>query len=279
MEWIGCGRLTNDRPHLRVRCRMTRAGFCTARYFGTQLNRSREDNVKTTKIPLLSTIIVLTVAAAPIAAEKLTSHGDGVRILSNHGIGVSATGNCSDRNIGNCTSLEGIHDFLLFEVISLKGVSGCSITVTGGTECGHYGGYCNKAKDPNSYSHWNGYKIDVRREKTQCIQDFLIQYGTAMTSTPKCGWRKWSLGGAIYTLELPSDACPDVDPHWDILRTTAIGFGDNSSQYANDGECDDPRFVGPGMYQGDNYNEDIRHDATDCRKQYTAGRITHIIDR
>lgn len=50
-------------------------------------------------------------------------------------------------------------------------------------------------------------------------------------------------------------------------------WGDDQSEYANDGECDDPRFVGPGMYQGSNYEEDIRHDATDCREQYEAGRI------
>lgn len=49
-------------------------------------------------------------------------------------------------------------------------------------------------------------------------------------------------------------------------------FGDNTSRWANDGECDDPRFEGEGsaetLLDGDN-----GHDATDCRSLFGEGRI------
>ncbi len=49
-------------------------------------------------------------------------------------------------------------------------------------------------------------------------------------------------------------------------------FGDNTSQWANDGECDDPSFEGEGA--ADTLLEaDRGHDATDCRKLFGAGRI------
>ena len=53
----------------------------------------------------------------------------------------------------------------------------------------------------------------------------------------------------------------------------AIDFGDDSSQWANDNECDDPRFVGPGMTTTPLLDEDIGHDATDCRTAFEAGNL------
>ncbi len=52
-----------------------------------------------------------------------------------------------------------------------------------------------------------------------------------------------------------------------------IDFGDDSSMWANDGECDDPRFVGPGMTDTQLLESDRGHDATDCIEAYRAGRI------
>ena len=52
----------------------------------------------------------------------------------------------------------------------------------------------------------------------------------------------------------------------------AIDFGDNSSEWANDGECDDPRFTGSGA--ADILVEaDLMRDANDCRAAYRAGTI------
>jgi hypothetical protein len=50
-------------------------------------------------------------------------------------------------------------------------------------------------------------------------------------------------------------------------------FGDNTSQWAEDGECDDPRFAGEGS-AATLLEEDSGHDATDCRTLFNAGRIT-----
>ena len=51
-----------------------------------------------------------------------------------------------------------------------------------------------------------------------------------------------------------------------------VDFGDDTSRWANDGECDDPRFEGPGM--ADKLMEEDRgHDATDCRTLFEQGRI------
>ncbi len=52
----------------------------------------------------------------------------------------------------------------------------------------------------------------------------------------------------------------------------SIDYGDNSSEWANDGECDDPRFEGPGMH-GILLDEDMFADANDCRELHRAGRI------
>lgn len=54
---------------------------------------------------------------------------------------------------------------------------------------------------------------------------------------------------------------------------TEINFGDNASDFAHDGECDDRRFRGDGMAAQFDW-EDATHDATDCRDLYDAGEIT-----
>jgi hypothetical protein len=60
----------------------------------------------------------------------------------------------------------------------------------------------------------------------------------------------------------------------DTIGTAAdIDFGDDSSTWANDGECDDPRFTGPGA-AAELVDVDLMHDATDCRAAYEAGTVT-----
>ena len=57
-------------------------------------------------------------------------------------------------------------------------------------------------------------------------------------------------------------------------EASSVDFGDDASQWANDGECDDPRFEGSGMTNTPLLQEDIGHDATDCRTAYDAGNLT-----
>lgn len=52
----------------------------------------------------------------------------------------------------------------------------------------------------------------------------------------------------------------------------SIPFGDDSSQWAQDGECDDRRFAGPGMATSLSW-EHVGRDATDCRTLHEAGQV------
>ena len=58
-----------------------------------------------------------------------------------------------------------------------------------------------------------------------------------------------------------------------VPATAAIDFGDDSSEWANDGECDDPRFTGEGTAE-ELVNTDRMKDATDCRAAFEAGTVT-----
>lgn len=55
-------------------------------------------------------------------------------------------------------------------------------------------------------------------------------------------------------------------------QAESIDFGADIGEYTKDGECDDPRFHGPGMAK-DLLAEDIGKDATDCRNAMRDGRI------
>lgn len=61
------------------------------------------------------------------------------------------------------------------------------------------------------------------------------------------------------------------------LAADSFRFGDNSSKWARDGECDDRRFFGKGMSK-DLVTGDIAHDAADCRKLYKAGDIRFWVE-
>jgi hypothetical protein len=54
--------------------------------------------------------------------------------------------------------------------------------------------------------------------------------------------------------------------------SAGVNFGDDSSSYANDGFCDDPRFVGPGT-ASTLLDSDLEADATDCRTAFEQGKI------
>lgn len=65
-----------------------------------------------------------------------------------------------------------------------------------------------------------------------------------------------------------------------IENTSNIDFGDDSSLFAKDTKCHDPRFIGPGM--GDEYiigNAEEGRDATDCAAAYQAGTIQLATDK
>lgn len=59
---------------------------------------------------------------------------------------------------------------------------------------------------------------------------------------------------------------------WDVAQCAAIDYGNNSASYANDGECDDPRFAGPGV-DDVMLASDLGTDANDCRALCQNGSV------
>ncbi|MEO9968836.1 MAG: hypothetical protein ABJG15_03230 [Hyphomonadaceae bacterium] len=58
-----------------------------------------------------------------------------------------------------------------------------------------------------------------------------------------------------------------------IMILSGILFGDDSSQFNNDGECDDPQFIGRSMANGGGSNEHRGHDRTDCLTAFQSGSL------
>lgn len=72
----------------------------------------------------------------PGATGGTLSHAAAIAALGS-GITLSSSGNCSDQKNPSCTSLEGIPATVIDRVKNLRDKSGCSLTITGGTEVGH----------------------------------------------------------------------------------------------------------------------------------------------
>ncbi|MED5534060.1 MAG: hypothetical protein VX690_00010 [Pseudomonadota bacterium] len=122
---------------------------------------------------------------------------------------------------------------------------------------------------------------------------FLIGCGTSVPPVPLPDFgddsSTWALDGecddprfegdgmasTLIDADLFSDAtdCRLLFNQGQIILSSNINFGDDSSRWAEDGECDDPRFQGAGM-ASTLVNEDRFSDATDCQDLYNLGRIT-----
>lgn len=57
------------------------------------------------------------------------------------------------------------------------------------------------------------------------------------------------------------------------LPAQTIDFGNDGGEWANDNECDDARFEGPGMTGTPLMQADIMGDASDCFAAYNAGQL------
>jgi hypothetical protein len=67
--------------------------------------------------------------------------------------------------------------------------------------------------------------------------------------------------------------CSTLFDSGSISLRSDLAFGDNTSAYALDGECDDPRFQGQGMAAVLN-NDNTGRDATDCRLLFNQSAIS-----
>ncbi len=112
------------------------------------------------------------------------------------GISWSSSGGCTTRSNPSCTSLDQVRQLSITRIIDLDRASGCTFVITGGTEVGHAGG---------TYSHYNGYKIDIR--PGSCIDGYITSTFTRI-GTRGDGAPQWqSAAGNTYA---------DEGNHWDI---------------------------------------------------------------
>ena len=138
---------------------------------------------------------VVTGAAPSFAVTKLTD-AQASSQLSASGIGRSSSGGCTNRNVATCTSYEQINQESVSGIKTFKSISGCAITITGGTEIGHASG---------TYSHYNGYKVDV--PLTTCISNYITSRYTYSGTRGD--------GAALYTAPSGNVYARESN-HWDI---------------------------------------------------------------
>jgi hypothetical protein len=98
-----------------------------------------------------------------------------------------------------------------------------------------------------TYDIWVGTYSDVGTDSTGKL--VLTEWSTS-------DWASMDLGGGGGT----------------AIVSDGIDFGDDLSSWANDGECDDPRFEGEGS-ASTLLDDDRYHDATDCSAAYQAGTV------
>lgn len=147
-------------------------------------------------LAVLGSLVAVVGLASPSQAVTKLTDSQANSQLTAVGITRVSTGGCTDRNVSTCTSYEQINQESVSGIKTFKSISGCAITITGGTETGHASG---------TYSHWNGYKVDVR--PTTCVSNYITSHyaysgtrgdGAALYTAPS---------GNVYARE---------SSHWDI---------------------------------------------------------------
>lgn len=149
---------------------------------------------------LLASVAALVTVLGFSTPAFAVSHSSAASQLRAAGISWTSSGNCSNRNNPTCTSFEGIRQASINGIITFKRASGCAITITAGTETGHASG---------TYSHWNGYKLDIR--KTSCVNGYITRSYTYVGYISGWGYQYRAASGNLYT---------DEGNHWDILYYT-----------------------------------------------------------
>jgi len=156
-------------------------------------------------ITVVATLLAVLAPPARAGADdrvKLT-HAEAAARLRANGITWWSSGHCTDRNRPDCTSFEQIRRTTVEGVITLKKASSCPIMVTGGTETGHGSG---------TYTHWNGWKVDVARYK--CVSAYIGNSFADVGYISGWGHQFRAPSGNLYT---------DEGDHWDILYYTCGG--------------------------------------------------------
>lgn len=148
-------------------------------------------------VAALAVVPVAVVAPAADASGSKLSQSAAAGQFSSAGISWSSSGGCTTRSNSTCTSFEQINSGTVSAMVTLKRSSGCGINITGGTEVGHAAG---------TYSHYNGYKVDVSRNS--CIDGY-VKGSFTYIGYRGDGYPQWqAASGNIYC---------DEGSHWDIL--------------------------------------------------------------
>jgi hypothetical protein len=150
-------------------------------------------------LTLLTGVLTL-VGTSPAEAVTKLSDASAASQLAASGITRSSSGGCTTRSNATCTSYEQINQETVSGVKTYKSVSGCAVNITGGTEVGHADG---------TYSHYNGYKVDVAR--TTCNDSYITGH-YAYAGLRGDGYPMYeAASGNVYTNE---------GSHWDIVYYT-----------------------------------------------------------
>jgi len=94
--------------------------------------------------------------------------------------------------------------------------------------------------------------------------------GLALVSLAACN----PFGGNQQQQQADPNAKQALAGNGTAVAAAGPDFGDDASQFSKDGECDDMRFQGPGMTSTPLLDQDIRHDASDCRSAFEQNRLT-----
>ena len=114
--------------------------------------------------------------------------------------GISVNKGCSNPDgyaQGGQTCLNGLRPETIEGVKNIKENCNCEITITGGTEAGH---------SSNTYSHGNGYKLDLRPNPS--LNEYIASQGCSMAMNKNCR----GADGNIYRYE---------GNHWDVCFNCA----------------------------------------------------------
>ncbi len=139
--------------------------------------------------------LLLAPASPAHAVTKLTD-SQAASQLSASGITRTSSGGCTNRNVGSCTSYEQINQATVSGIKTYRSVSGCAVNITGGTETGHASG---------TYSHWNGYKVDISR--STCNDNYITSHYTYIGLRGDGYPQYQAASGNVYVNE---------GNHWDI---------------------------------------------------------------
>lgn len=165
---------------------------------------------------------LLTIASPNLTTQPVwASYSPGITIeeeairksLAQNQITVSSSGNCSDPENANCTSLAGVTPNTLNSVTALQNNSQCPLRITGAAEAGHMPGPC---------SHENGCKLDLG--VSDCLNKYIKATFTPISQRSDGAQGYQDQNGNIYYLE--TDAARG--PHWDVSFQGQANSGLNS---------------------------------------------------